>query len=55
MRTAWDGEVIGTVPVGYANVWKTTTVDMRIPDGVNALYFTFVGQGYWQFKSFTLL
>lgn len=55
VRTAWDGEVIGTVPVGYANVWKTTTVDMRIPDGVNALYFTFVGQGYWQFKSFTLL
>lgn len=54
VRTAWDGEVIGTIPVGYANVWKTTTVDMRIPDGVNALYFSFAGQGYWQFKSFTL-
>lgn len=54
VRTSWDGEVIGTIPVGYANVWKTTTVDMRIPDGVNALYFTFTGQGHWQFRSFTL-
>lgn len=54
VRTKWDGEVIGSIPVGYANVWKTTTVDLAIPDGIQALYFTFSGNGYLQFASFTL-
>lgn len=54
IRTKWDGEVIGSIPVGYANVWRTTKAEIHIPDGVQALYFTFNGNGYLQFKSFTL-
>ena len=54
VRTAWDGPVIGTLPIGYANVWMTTTADIAIPDGVQALYFAFNGQGHLQFRSFTL-
>ena len=54
VRTAWDGEVIAEIPIGYANVWKEEKVDAIIPDGVNALYFTFKGEGYMQFKSFSL-
>ncbi|WP_130838363.1 family 43 glycosylhydrolase [Lachnoclostridium sp. Marseille-P6806] len=55
VRTAWDGEPIAGIPVGYANVWKTTSAPCRIPDGVQALYFTFRGEGHLQFRSFTLV
>ena len=54
LRTAWDGEVIGTFPIGYANVWHDTEADITIPDGVQSLYFTFTGQGHLQFAGFTL-
>lgn len=55
VRTKWDGESYGSIPVGYANVWKEETAEVGIPDGVNALYFTFKGDGHLQFKSFTLI
>ena len=54
IRTAWNGEVLGTIPIGYANVWKDTTAEIAIPDGVQPLYFTFNGNGYLQFAAFTL-
>lgn len=54
IRTSIDGEVIGSVPVGYANEWKTNTADIVIEDGVKPLYFTFNGDGHLQFGSFTL-
>lgn len=54
ISTSWDGESLGFIPIGYANVWKTTTADIAIPDGKQALYFTFKGDGYLQFASFTL-
>ena len=55
IRTAWDGPVLGEAPIGYANVWRDTVAEVDIPDGVNALYFTFNGFGYLQFAAFTLL
>lgn len=55
VRTAWDGETLGSVPVDYANVWHDTEADVAIPDGVHALYFTFEGEGRLQFASFTLM
>ncbi|MCQ2539413.1 MAG: family 43 glycosylhydrolase [Acetatifactor sp.] len=54
IRTKWDGESLGSIPIGYANVWHETTAEIEIPDGINALYFTFAGTGYLQFASFTL-
>ena len=54
VRTAWDGEVLGTFPIAYANVWHDTEAEIAIPDGIQALYFTFVGRGHMQFASFTL-
>lgn len=54
VKTAWDGPVLGSVPIGYANVWHYTSADITVPDGVNALYFTFKGQGHLQFASFVL-
>ena len=54
LRTAWDGEVLGTFPIAYANVWRENEQDIEIPDGIQSLYFTFVGRGHLQFASFTL-
>ena len=36
VRTAWDGEILGSIPIGYANVWHDTAADVTIPD---ELYF----------------
>ena len=54
MKTAWDGEAIGSVPIGYANVWHDTEAEIGIPDGVQSLYFTYRGQGHLQFAGFSL-
>lgn len=54
IRTAWDGEAVGSVPVGYANVWHDETTEVNIPDGIISLYFTFVGDGHLQFAGFIL-
>ena len=55
VRTAWDGPVLGTIPLAFANVWHDTAADIAIPDGVNALYFTFNGFGHLQFAAFNLM
>ena len=54
IRTAWDGEAVGSIPLGYANVWHDTEADITIPDGVQSLYFTFEGNGHLQFAGFEL-
>ena len=54
IRTAWDGNVIGEFPIGYANVWHDTEAEIAVPDGVQSLYFTFAGQGHLQFAGFEL-
>ena len=54
VRTAWDGEVCGSVPFRTANVWEEFTMDVNIPDGVHALYFTIKGWGDASFKGFKL-
>lgn len=55
ISTAWDGESLGSIPIGYANVWHDTEAEIAIPDGVNALYFTFRGTGHLQFAAFNLI
>ena len=54
IRTAWDGEALGAIPIGYANVWHDTEADIAVPNGVRSLYFTFSGQGHLQFAGFEL-
>jgi hypothetical protein len=54
VKTSWDGDVLGSIPIGFSNVWKEYTADIKIPDGVHALYFTFRGDGSCHFASFTL-
>lgn len=54
VKTAWDGEVLGTIPVEFTNIWKEYSADIEIPDGIQALYFTYRGGGSAHFGSFTL-
>ena len=52
IKTSWDGPVLGEIPVRFTNVWKDYST--QVPDGVNALYFTYVGPGSAALLSFTL-
>ena len=54
IKTAWDGEVLAEIPIGYTNVWESATADINIPDGVHALYLKFRGQGSCHLKGFEL-
>jgi hypothetical protein len=54
VKTAWDGEALCRIPVGKENVWHTIREELALPDGVNALYFTYEGGGYMSLKSFEL-
>ncbi len=54
VKTSWDGPVLGRIPIGFSNVWKEYSADISIPDGVQALYFTYTGGGSAHFGSFTL-
>lgn len=54
VKTSWDGAALARIPIGFTNVWKEYTADIAIPEGVQALYFTYTGSGSAHFGSFTL-
>ena len=54
VRTQWDGAVLCGIPVSHTNEWKTFQAEIAIPDGVQALYFTYRGEGISNLASFTL-
>ncbi len=54
VRTAPEGEVWGTVQLAFRNLWTPFTGEVSLPDGVNALYFTYRGPGSAMLASFTL-
>lgn len=54
VKTSWDGEPLGSIEVGFANIWQEYSANIVIPDGVQALYFTYRGEGSASLASFTL-
>ncbi len=54
VKISWDGETLGKIPVGYSNVWVVNSADIMIPDGVQALFYEFKGEGGISLSSFTL-
>jgi len=54
VKTSWNGEVLGRIPVDFSNIWTEYSADIPIPDGIQALYFTYRGSGSAHFGSFTL-
>lgn len=55
VKTKWDGVVLATIPVRYANVWETYEAQVHIPDGKQAIYLTYRGNGNASLLSFELL
>ncbi|WP_195263184.1 family 43 glycosylhydrolase [Clostridium sp. 1001275B_160808_H3] len=54
VKTSWNGPALGKISIGFSNVWKEYSSDIIIPDGIQALYFTYTGQGSANLASFTL-
>ncbi|BCJ94204.1 hypothetical protein acsn021_17730 [Anaerocolumna cellulosilytica] len=54
IKTSWNGESLGSIPVVSSNIWKEYTSDIVIPDGVQAIYITYQGEGSAALKSFSL-
>lgn len=54
VKTAWDGEVLASLEVQYTNVWEKYTAPVTIPDGIQALYLTYRGNGNAALRSFEL-
>lgn len=54
VKTSWNGEVLGRISVVFSNVWKEYSSNIKIPDGVHSLYFTYTGEGSASLASFTL-
>lgn len=55
IRTRWDGEILGAAPVRFGNKWEDSLIEVHIPDGVHALYFTYRGSGTPSFLGFELI
>ncbi|WP_192715246.1 family 43 glycosylhydrolase [Paenibacillus sp. OAE614] len=54
IKTAWDGPALGKIPVNFTNIWTEYSTDLVIPDGIQALYFTYTGSGSADLASFIL-
>ncbi|MDF9843676.1 MULTISPECIES: family 43 glycosylhydrolase [unclassified Paenibacillus] len=54
VKTAWDGPALGHIAVGFTNVWTEYASEISIPDGQQALYFTFTGNGSASLASIAL-
>ena len=53
--TSWDGESLGSVSIENCNIWTPYEADVKIPDGVTALYIRYEGHGNVAVKSFEFL
>lgn len=54
IKTTWDGPALGKIPVNFTNIWTDYSTDLVIPDGIQALYFTYTGSGSADLASFIL-
>ena len=54
VRTSIDGPVLGKISVESSNFWEKHSAEVKIPDGVSALYLAFKGSGGGQLRSIVL-
>ncbi|MCL2244517.1 MAG: family 43 glycosylhydrolase [Treponema sp.] len=55
VKTSWDGPLLGKIKIDSSNVWKEFLSEIKIPDGIQSLYFVYMGKGAATLKSFNLL
>ena len=52
VRNSWDGPILGTITINDgSNFWEKHSSEIKFPDGTNALYLKFVGNGIGQLKA----
>jgi arabinoxylan arabinofuranohydrolase len=54
LRTKWDGPALGKISASGSSLWKEHAADIAIPDGIQALYFAYVGEGQASLAAFKL-
>ena len=54
VKTKWDEEPLGKIDIVSSNVWKYFSGKIKIPDGIQAVYFIYRGTGTATLGSFTL-
>ncbi|MDR0464380.1 MAG: alpha-N-arabinofuranosidase, partial [Treponema sp.] len=54
VKTKWDGEPAGKIDIVSSNIWKEYSSEIKIPDGIQAIYFIYKGTGIATLGSFTL-
>ena len=52
VRTAWDGETLGEIPVVGYDIWTENKCECVIPDGVQSIYLVYRGSGTPQLRGF---
>jgi hypothetical protein len=55
VRNKWDGECLAEIRINYSNVWERYITNIPMPDGVQAIYLTYKGEGNAALKSFELI
>lgn len=51
----WDGDVIGEIPCKRSNEWHWEENEVAMPDGIQAIYFRYIGPGALSLAAFELL
>jgi hypothetical protein len=54
VRSEWNGKVLATIPVEFTNIWTAYSATVDFPSGIQAIYFTYRGEGRANLQSFTL-
>ena len=54
VRTAWDGEILATIPVVNTNIWAKYSTPIAIPNGTQSIYLTYRGGGNASLLGFEL-
>jgi len=54
VKTAWDGQVLASLPLRHANEWKQTSSMICFPAGPHGLYLTYSGIGNASLAGFSL-
>jgi hypothetical protein len=54
VKTSLQGETLGAIEITSSNIWKKFTKEIKIPDGIQALFFIYKGTGQATLGSFIL-
>ena len=54
IKNTYNGKALTYLKVRNSNVWEEYTAPLNIPDGIQAIYITYRGNGSPSLKSFTL-